>query len=281
VDSRNQEVWNFQRIVGDLQPKAFVMENVDGLLTTGQQQRGELRLELERGFEKIRYRTYSALLDAVDYRVPQRRKRLIMVGIRGVDRPFCFPPPLTGDTRNLFAPVEPIATVADALADLPTPIASEPQPYDKDPMTWLQLLLREDSETLHEHTPSKHSPEMVRRLTAQPIATRLYPNWNHSWYKLDPARPSPAVKENHRAPFVHFAEPRVTTPRECARLQTFPDRYRILGTKTAQLIQVGNAVPALLAATVATALAAALGADSEVSRPNGLPRLASQMTAGA
>jgi DNA (cytosine-5)-methyltransferase 1 len=96
---------------------------------------------------------------------------------------------------------------------------------------------------------------MVERLKEQKVGTRLYPNWNHSWHRLDPEKPSPAVKENHRAPFVHFSEPRATSPRECARLQTVPDSYVFLGTKTAQLIMIGNAVPAILSAHVATEIA--------------------------
>src|SRR5205823_1545930 len=116
---------------------------------------------------------------------------------------------------TLFAP-RPVSTVWDALSDLPSPVRDEPQPYGEKPRTgWLQEFLREGSDALYQHTPSRHSQDMVRRLRLQPRGTRLYPNWNHSWYKLDPDRPSPAVKENHRAPFVHYSEPRVTTPREC------------------------------------------------------------------
>lgn len=271
VDPRNLEVWNYLKMVRELQPMAFVMENVDGLLTTGQSERGQLAAELQSEFESAGYVVRAELLDAVNYNVPQRRKRIVMVGIRGKSAPFAFPAPLSPEEHTLLTRGRPINTVLDALGDVPTPTDRNPQPYTKQSRTWLQRFLRLGSPGLYEHSITHHGDDMVMRLQAQKTGTRLYPNWNHSWYRLDPSRPSPTVKENHRAPFVHFSEPRVTSPRECARLQTFPDRYRILGTKTAQLIQVGNAVPALLAAAVATALAHALNEDRLITAPNGVP----------
>ncbi|MBI4510435.1 MAG: DNA cytosine methyltransferase [Deltaproteobacteria bacterium] len=266
ADPRNAEVWNFQRLTCELSPSAFVMENVDGLLTTGQATRGSIVSELADRFEGHGYAMHSAILDSAHFRAPQRRKRFFLVGLKEKAH-FAFPSPACGDEGP-----EPFCTVSDALDDLPTPLPQDPQPYGpKRPTTWLQRFLREGSHALHQHSLTAHAPEMVRRLRVLKQGTRLYPNWNHSWYRLDPERPSPAVKENHRAPFVHPAESRVVSVRECARLQTFPDRYRILGTKTAQLIQVGNAVPVLLAASVATSLAHALGCASEVTCPGGLP----------
>lgn len=271
VDPRNMEVWNFLKMVREIQPAAFVMENVDGLLTTGQSERGELAGELQTEFESCGYVVSKQLLDAVNYNVPQRRKRIVIVGIRDSRKPFLFPDALSPEVPTLLSRGRPIVTVSDALGDMPSPTADNPQSYAGAPKTWLQRFLRHESDGIYEHSQTHHGADMVARLTAQKCGTRLYPNWNHSWYRLDPSRPSPTVKENHRAPFVHFSEPRCTSPRECARLQTFPDRYRILGTKTAQLIQVGNAVPALLAAAVATALAKALGEERRVTSPNGVP----------
>jgi DNA (cytosine-5)-methyltransferase 1 len=95
---------------------------------------------------------------------------------------------------------------------------------------------------------------MVERMAAQPIGTPLYDTWAHAWVRLDPARPSPTVKENHNAPFVHPSRPRVTTPRECARLQSFPDRFAFAGRKSRKLVQVGNAVPPLLGRAIGEAV---------------------------
>jgi len=252
-DQRNHQVFHYFRFIRSMRPKAFIMENVSGILKTGQQRKHELIDTLVKEYEDLGYTVAWRVLNTSGFRVPQNRKRFILIGIDNVATPFSFPTPPCDDKVGLFG--EPLNTVQDALGDMPTPIHADPQPYEKEPETPLQRFLRNGSDGLYNHLDTAHSPEMVERLTAQKIGTRLYPNWNHSWYRLDPARPSPAVKENHRAPFVHFGEPRATSPRECARLQSLPDRYRLIGTKTAQLIMVGNAVPALFAAHLGTAVA--------------------------
>lgn len=252
-DQRNDQVFHFYRFIRSIRPRAFLMENVSGILRTGQSRRHELIDTLVREYEDLGYRVRWTVVNSAGYRVPQNRKRFVLVGTSGTQGGFAFPlAPCSGEV-GLFS--EAYQTVWDALSDLPSPRREDPQPYEKEPATPLQRFLRNGSEALHNHLGTSHSKEMEQRLAAQGIGTRLYSNWNHSWYRLDPTKPSPAVKENHRAPFVHFAEPRATSPRECARLQTVPDRYRLLGTKTAQLIMVGNAVPAILAAHLATAMA--------------------------
>lgn len=252
-DARNSQVFHFFRFIRDLRPAAFVMENVSGILRTGQSRKHELIDLLVSEYRGLGYAVEWKVINSAQYRVPQNRRRFFLVGLRDSKRPFVFPPAVSDDGNGLFG--EPPLTVFDALSDIPSPQDNEPQPYESEARTPLQRFLRIGSAGLYNHLDTVHSPQMVSRLEAQPVGTRLYPNWNHSWYRLDPSRPSPAVKENHRAPFVHFAEARATSPRECARLQTVPDRFRFLGTKTAQLIMVGNGVPAIMAAHIATEVA--------------------------
>ncbi len=252
-DPRNRQIFHYFRFIRAMRPKAFLMENVSGILKTGQQSKHELIDAIVREYEKLGYVVAWRVLNTSGFRVPQNRKRFIMVGIENGKAPFSFPMPPCNENWDLFG--EPLYTVFDALGDMPTPTKEDPQCYEYESQTPLQRFLRVGSEWLYNHSQTVHSPEMVRRLKAQKVGTRLYPSWNHSWYRLDPERPSPAVKENHRAPFVHFEEPRATSPRECARLQCIPDRYRLIGTKTAQLIMVGNAVPAIFSAHLGTAIA--------------------------
>jgi DNA (cytosine-5)-methyltransferase 1 len=252
-DSRNQHVFHFFRFVRHMRPLVFVMENVSGILRTGQSKEHELIDSLMRAYGEIGYRTTWDILNTAHYRVPQVRRRFIMVGVRDSERPFIFPERVCSEERRLFG--EPVNTVLDALGDMPAPNGGGRIPYDLPPSTPLQRFLREGSSGVVNHLVTLHSTKMTERLGAQQVGSRLYPNWNHSWFRLDPTRPSPAVKENHRAPFVHFSEPRATSPRECARLQTIPDRLELVGTKTAQLIMVGNAVPPIFSAHVATAVA--------------------------
>ena len=220
-DARNHQVFHFFRFVRDIRPAAFLMENVSGILKTGQQQKHELIDVLVREYEQLGYKVAWRVLNTAHYRVPQSRKRFILVGFRETSSAFTFPAPPCSEDVGLFG--EPLYTVKDALGDLPTPVPADPQPYERAAETPMQRFLRNGCQQIHNHLETIHSPDMVIRLKQQKVGTRLYPNWNHSWYRLDPARPSPAVKENHRAPFVHFAEPRATSPRECARLQTIPD----------------------------------------------------------
>lgn len=251
-DHRNEQVFHFLRFIKEIKPKAFLMENVAGIRITGQKKKGQLIDYLVEEYEKIGYVTHWQVLNASDYRVPQNRKRFMLVGVlKG--KKFEFPEaPMQGPT---IYGCEEKYTVFDALSDLPSPTNDEPQSYETPPLTPLQHFFRNGSKGIANHLVTVHGAEMIERLRKQENGTRLYPNWNHSWYKLDPRKPSPAVKENHRAPFVHFAEPRATSPRECARLQTVPDDYIFLGTKTAQLVMIGNAVPAILSAHVATEIA--------------------------
>lgn len=258
-DDRNQLVWEFLRLVADLNPTAFVMENVPGLLLAKTESGAKVTEVLRARFERLGYASVWWKLNAVNYGVPQKRKRTFLVGLLD-GALLTTPAPTSATTNDLIYSDSPALTVADAFSDLPAPIRDDPQPYNDDGRTSYQSYLREGSTALHNHTPTAHKPNTVQRLRAQVPGTRLYPTWNHSWYKLVLSEPALTVKENHRAPFVHPTEPRVISPRECARLQSFPDRFVFYGTKTAQLKQIGNAVPPLLAKAIAQRVATALDA---------------------
>ncbi len=253
-DARNKQVFEYLRFVREIEPKAFLMENVSGIRTTGQKKSNELLDHLIREYSSLGYRITWKVLNAAHYRVPQRRLRFIMVGVRDGGSGFTFPDPPCGNTIDLFRHKEMFCTACDALGDLPSPTNAEPQPYEMEALSPLQVYLREGSEAIFNHLVTNHSRDTVEKLRAQKIGTRLY-DWNHSWYRLDPRSPSPTIKMNNRAPAVHYAEPRLISPRECARLQTIPDRIVLAGNKTQQLTQVGNAVPSIMAAHIASAIA--------------------------
>ena len=77
--------------------------------------------------------------------------------------------------------------------------------------------------------------------------------YSEAFYRCYPDRPSNTVKENHGGVFVHYEKNRVMTPRELARLQSFPDDFVFKGTKSSMLIQLGNAVPCGLSNALASA----------------------------
>lgn len=253
-DPRNQQVFEYLRFVREIRPRVFLMENVSGIRTTGQSRKNQLLDDLVTRYEELGYAVTWQVVNSADFRVPQRRLRFIMIGVADAVRPFRFPDVPCGKPSDLFRVNEPFLTAKDALSDLPSPRSAEPQEYTCGPLTPLQFFLRRGSGRLYNHLITKHSDVTVKKLENQEVGSRLY-DWNHSWIKLDPATPAPTVKMNNRAPAVHYAEPRLVSPRECARLQTIPDRVVIAGNKTQQLTQVGNAVPSIMAAHLATAIA--------------------------
>lgn len=252
-DQRNQQVFNYMRFIKEILPDFFVMENVPGILKTGQKKERYIIDFLFDELENTGYGCSYKILTSSDYRTPQKRKRFFMVGIKKGQK-FVFPNTICGDKIDLFGKQEPYHTVSEALSDLPYPNSTGEMEYNHSPKTKLQSFLRNGSKVLKNHILTKHSEEMVGKLKSQKSGTCLYPNWNHSWFKLVGDKPAPTIKENHRATSVHYKEPRCISPRECARLQTLPDDLELVGTKTEQLIMVGNAVPSVLSAHLASAI---------------------------
>src|SRR5690606_4971802 len=96
-----------------------------------------------------------------------------------------------------------------------------------------------------------------------PVGASVYGGFSAAWFRQPPSEPARTVKENHGGVFVHYALPRVMTPRELARLQSFPDNFRFHGSTSKVLVQIGNAVPPLLGKAVATSVHEMLRAPAE------------------
>jgi DNA (cytosine-5)-methyltransferase 1 len=261
LDERNHQVFNFLDIVSGIKPKAFVMENVRGITTTGQKDKNSILNQLLNRFKKIGYNCNWKVMSAEEFYVPQKRRRMVLVGTLEGIKEFKFPTPQCGNTEDLFGKLKPYTTVKNAISDLPYPNNGDAINYKNQTDFWYQDLMREGSIEVQAHSITKHSEEFTERLKSQKLGDKLYPNWNHSWVKFHPDFVAPTIKENHRAPGVHYERPMCISPRECARLQSMPDRFMLTGTKTERLIQVGNAVPPLLASAVATSLAESLGVN--------------------
>jgi len=198
------------------EPKAFVLENVPGLLTidSGQQ----LHKSLEQ-LSSIGYKhTTPKTVNAVDYGVPQFRERLIIWGtnVKNVDPQL--PPPTHG--RDMFG--EPYNVVANVLSNIPKDCVN--------------------------HASREHKVESVARYRTLEFGQREKLGRVD---RLNPYKPSKTViaggmnggGRSHLHPFIA----RTMTVRECARLQTFADSFKFVGTISRQFTQVGNAVPPLLA----------------------------------
>ena len=97
------------------------------------------------------------------------------------------------------------------------------------------------------HIFSKHSEDIKQKINNVKIGESLYKSYGDSFHKCDPDKPSRTVKENHGGVNLHPKKARALTPREMARIQTFPDDFIFEGSKSKQLVQIGNAVPVKLA----------------------------------
>ncbi|GET08921.1 DNA cytosine methyltransferase [Ligilactobacillus agilis] len=254
-DTRNKLYLAVVKAVKYFKPKAFLIENVPGMATL---YKGVVKEQIINSFEDLGYAvsvTPKPLL-AADYGVPQFRKRMFFVGYRkdlGYGY-FDFPTPLYNDSNYV--------TAGDAISDLPSlenDLGSEEATYTSSPKTDYQRKMRKDTNVLYNHVGTKHTDE-VKWVISQvpeggnhkdlPKGVGESRKFNEAWTRYDSHKPSKTIDTGHRNHF-HYKWNRVPTVRENARLQSFPDNFRFLGTKTQQNKQVGNAVPPLLAEAIA------------------------------
>ena len=267
-DPRNSLVFHFIRLVVELQPKFFVLENVKGM-TVGKHQ--EFIAEIINQFTESGYQVDAnyQVLNAANYGVPQNRERLFLLGAReDLELPkypekMIFP--------NLKSP-----TVWDALQDLPI-IENYPELYQQDwiftefakPSNYAKKLRnleiaknnysykrQYDLTLLTSSLRSKHSPESMERFASTPHGKIESISRFH---KLDPdglcntlRAGTPSNKGAFTSPRpIHPFIPRCITVREAARLHSYPDWFRFHPTKWHGFRQIGNSVPPLLAQAVA------------------------------
>lgn len=257
-DPRNSLYKSFVRIVGGLQPKAFVMENVPGLVKLFN---GAVKENVINDFTEMGYNVNCKELVASDYGVPQKRKRVFFVGLRrecfGEDAFFEYPEATTHD--------QPL-TCRDAISDLdfvPDDVSlGDCISYGLPPQNDYQKKMRDNSESLKNHAITLHTERTrdiislvpdggnYKSLPAELQRTRKV---NIAWTRMDSGKPCFTIDTGHNHHF-HYRANRVPTVRESARLQSFPDEFEITGIKTSQLKQVGNAVPPLLSEAIARQL---------------------------
>lgn len=205
-------VLHFIRIVGDLKPSAFVMENVPGIVE------GELREAISSEFRRVGYENvYFNFMLAEDYGTPSHRLRVFISNFKI----------RASKIRRRIAVIE-------AIGDLPPP-GSLPDIPNHEPVPLSARKLRRISKL-------RWGRALVRYRGA---GGRIYTNF----VRLHPYRLAPTVMGSSR--FVHPFEDRLLTVREHARLMGFPDYHVFLGGRDLQFNQVGEAVPVPLARAIA------------------------------
>ncbi len=280
-DPRNDLFLAFVDCVSEFRPRTFVMENVVGLATHNE---GRDIDAIATAFERIGYECDWKILNAAHFGVPQRRERLIMLGterrgaIRWPDPTNTSDHPTIGYRdrsrmlrpagQSLFSDGEsllPAVSVIDAIGDLPAvaPGASATD-YDQPAITTYQRDRRRRSNRLTWHDATAHREQMMEIIrhsgpNISHIPKHLVTSGFSSCYsRLDADEPSVTITVNFVHPAsnrcIHPIADRALTPREGARLQSFDDSFRFVGSRTQVVKQIGNAVPPLLGTAIAKAI---------------------------
>ena len=255
MDDRAHLFEEYCRILSIVKPRAFVFENVSGLLSM---QGGRLIEVIKGEFRKLGYEVKSKLLNAADYGVPQYRERVILVGMRG-ENIFAYPEATHGEG------LLPHLTVSDAFSDLPVLKSGQgSSEYATAPQNSFQEFLRKNATSLQENVAPTNGAHLIRIMEALPdggskddLPEEIRPKsgYGNTYAKMWWKKPAPTVTRNFATPSssrcVHPRDSRAMTTREGARLQSFPDDYKFYGSKSMKNLEIGNAVPPLLSIALA------------------------------
>lgn len=249
-DVRNQLVLNYLGWIDEIRPRAFLIENVPAIRSIRGRHLLEAVQEVATGVGLV---TVSAVLNAVDYGVAQRRKRAFLIGLPA-DALFQWPIP---------SATQPV-TVGEALSGLPSP------PADGSPDANFANHYREARLSPVNIERIKHVPQGGGRASLPAHLQLECHKGNHrhldTYGRLAWAEPAVTITARFdsftRGRFGHPEENRSITLREGARLQSFPDSFEFLGNRGQGARLIGNAVPPLLAEAVGRSLIAALDSSS-------------------
>jgi DNA (cytosine-5)-methyltransferase 1 len=272
-DPRNFLFEHFVRLVDEIRPRMFLMENVRGMLTYN---KGAFRRQIEAAFAEIGYRTNFAQVLAADYGVPQLRHRILFIGTCEDELPLTFPPPTHGDAESGLLPY---ITVEQAIGDLPLmgeEFMKVRRRYKTPPRGPYQVYCRSGAPTevsLHISRPLSAQASRLAKFIGQGEGLRAVPvdhlpdrfrrmrkisngelrrDCTTLYHRLSVEKPSYTITCNYKnvasGPFLHPFEDRAISHREAARFMSFPDRYEFVGSAIAR--QIGNSVPPLLARSI-------------------------------
>jgi DNA (cytosine-5)-methyltransferase 1 len=280
-DPRNQLIFNYLNIVEKLWPRWFIFENVEGLLTSGG---GKDIACLVRDFVAIGYSVRLQKVNFAAYGVPQTRKRVLIIGNRlGID--FQFPEELysfdSGKSKKWSSkPMAPSVAEAIAGLGLAATVKDTLVPYaNTEPVNAFDARMREGNVVglVSHHVRVKPASQLQLELLRPGQTMKDLPReiWHASYERRANRRVSDGTPSEKRggAPsgikrlqgnlqsltitsastreFIHPTEHRPLTIRECARTQTFPDKYQWVGSDASVIQQIANAVPPLAAERLA------------------------------
>ncbi|KAK6032416.1 DNA (cytosine-5-)-methyltransferase [Ostertagia ostertagi] len=283
-DPRNSLFKHYARFVEEFSPKTFVFENVPGLLSMAD---GAIFEKVLQVFNELGYHLSVKILYGPHYGIPQERWRLILMGSQYAEISHPSPTHFARGRANFrggstltipLAPADamrllPAVNVGDAIRDLPRLSmgeGAEEVGYTADPTSAYALRLRNPEGITFNHYAAKLSRQNIERMRHVPPGG----SWRDIPHDLLPRGMQQARKSDHTKRYGRLSfdgmsgtvltkcdphwgtvflpdQERTLSVREAARLQSFPDNYRFLGSRVSQYVQVGNAVPVLMAKAIA------------------------------
>lgn len=240
-DPRNYLFKEFVRVVKVIKPRIFVMENVARMATHNH---GKTIKEICHEFSKLGYHVQYKVLNAVNYGVAQNRRRIFVVGTFPNTK-FGFP-----------APSFSFKTVQDVIDDLPKISSGE-------------------KSAVPNHLAMNHSKQMLKKMSyvkegggRETIPLEIRPKTGdiRKYIRYDRNKPSITITGDMRKVF-HYDQNRALSPRELARIQSFPDTFIFQGSNISIQQQIGNAVPPLLGSAIARSVKQALTCKNKKDYP--------------
>lgn len=270
-DPRNLLLKEYVRCLEIVRPKWFLMENVEGLLTSN---KGQYVFEAAKAFIDLGYSIRIDKVYSQEYGIPQRRKRVLIIGnLGGAD--FKLPETISTATGKIFKNSK--FTLGDALINLPKPSSVENsiQEYEQQIETELFNYYKSPNNFFSDHYSKSIQGINLKRIKGlkQGQSMKDLPeNLQHESFKKRSKRrvkdgtpsekrggppsglkrlhidqPSLTITSAATREFIHPIEDRPLTLRESARIQTFPDDFEFKGNQSEKIKQVGNAIPPMLA----------------------------------
>lgn len=224
-DDRGQLFFDMNKVIRTVKPKAFVAENVKGIFSAN---KGKAFPLIIKTFEESGYNVYYQLFHAEEYGVPQKRQRVFIVGFRkDLNVNFIFPKPLITDPDQFI----PLKKVLETKVD--------------DKYFFSDKAVQGMKNSKNRKTMNKGRAQDINN-PSNTVGAHLA--------KVSLNSTDPVLFENGKY--------RRFTPREVARIQSFPETYKLVGTQTQQYRGLGNAIPPVLMWHIAKSVIKALNSSS-------------------
>ncbi|MBR6458868.1 MAG: DNA cytosine methyltransferase [Actinomycetaceae bacterium] len=252
-DPRNKLISNYVDALKQFSPRWFVMENVEGILTTAE---GEYLYETVKRMIELGYSIYIRKIYMQEYSIPQRRKRVIIIGNRE-GKAYKFPEPTTPASGQIYRRAS--VTLRNAIFDLQdvTDESIDQVPSEETGIKLERIVKLKQGQSMKDLPPELQHASFKRRShrrVIDGIPSEKRGGAPSGLKRLVYDEPCLTITSASPCEFVHPEKNRMLTIRECARVQTFPDSFVFTGKRNERILQIGNAVPPVFAELIANSI---------------------------